>query len=172
MEENQPKTGTFSLNYGLILGLIGVAFGLMLYSMDAHYTQNPATTVISIAIMLGVTSWGIFNFRKANSGYLTLSQALKIGAGIALISGIISILYTMLLANVLDPEFVAKVMDNRMAEMEASGELTAAQIQQQKEMGIKYFWMGYPIILIINILIGLVIGLVAGLILKKEKPAY
>jgi hypothetical protein len=39
-------------------------------------------------------------------------------------------------------------------------------------MGIKYFWIGYPFILIINIIIGLVIGLIGGLIFKKQKPAY
>ena len=172
MEETQPKTGKFSLNYGLILGGISVVFGLMLYSMDAHYTQDPATTIISILIMVGITAWAIFNFRKANGGYLSLGQALKIGAGIALIAGIIGVLYTILLANVIDPDFAAKVMDNRLADAAASGDLTPEQIQQQKEMGIKFFWMGYPFIIIINILIGLVIGLVAGLILKKEKPAY
>jgi hypothetical protein len=144
----------------------------MLYSMDAHYTQDTATTIIGMLIMVGITAWGIFNFRKANGGYLSLGQALKLGAGIALIAGIISVLYTILLANVLDPEFPAKVMENRLAEAAANGDLTTEQFEQQKEMGIKFFWMGYPFIIIINILIGLAIGLVTGLILKKEKPAY
>lgn len=172
MEENQPKTGKFSFNYGLILGLIGVVFSLMLYTMDAHYSQDTATTIIGILIMVGITAWAIFNFRKANGGYLSLGQALKLGAGIALISGVISVLYTILLANVIDPEFPAKVMESRLADAAANGDLTPEQLQQQKEMGIKFFWMGYPFIIIINILIGLVIGLVTGLILKKEKPAY
>ncbi|MGB5271086.1 MAG: DUF4199 domain-containing protein, partial [Eudoraea sp.] len=91
MEENQPKTGKFSLNYGLILGAIGVIFGIMLYSMDAHYSQDPSNTVISILIMVGVIIWGIINFRKANEGFLTLSEALKLGAGIALVAGIITV---------------------------------------------------------------------------------
>ena len=58
MEENQPKVGKFSLNYGLILGLISVVFGIMLFTMDAHYSQDPANTVISIVIMVAVTIWG------------------------------------------------------------------------------------------------------------------
>ncbi len=143
-----------------------------MYSMDAHYSQDPATTIVSILLMVGIIAWAIFNFRKANNGYVTLGEAVKIGAGISLVAGIITVLYTILLANVIEPDFPAKVMDLRLAEMEAKGQLTSDQIAQQKEMGIKFFWVGYPVILIINTLIGLVIGLLTGLILKKQKPAY
>ncbi|MCX2720235.1 DUF4199 domain-containing protein [Lentiprolixibacter aurantiacus] len=170
MEDQQPKTGKFSLNYGLILGALGVAFGLMLYSMDAHTSQDISNTIIGLVMMVAVVIWGIYAFRNANGGFLTISQALKLGAGIALISAIISIVYTIFLSNVLDPEFTAKIMDARMAELEAGGQYSAEQIQQQKEMGIKFFWFGYPVILIVNVLIGLVIGLIGGLILKKAKP--
>ena len=167
MDSNQPKTGKFSLNYGLILGALGVVFGLMLYYAEAHTTQSPAVTVISIVMMVAVTFWGINNFKKANGGYLKVGQALKLGAGIALIAGIITVLYTIFVANVLDPDFASKIMDARLAEAAAEHGLTQEQVQQQKDMGIKFFWMGYPVILIFNILLGLVIGLVAGLILKK-----
>ncbi len=172
MEEKQPKTGKFSLNYGLILGALSVVFAVMLFTMDAHTSQDTSTTIIGIVMMVAIIFWGIFAFRKANGGFLTIGQALKIGAGIALISGIIYIIYLLVLTNVLDPDFAAKVTEARLAEVEASGQLTAEQLAQQKEMSIKYFWFGYPVILIFNILIGLVIGLIAGLILKKAKPEY
>jgi len=172
MEENQPKTGKYSLNYGLILGAISVVFAIMLYSMDAHTSQDPSNTVISIVIMVGVIFWGIISFRKANGGFLTISEALKLGAGIALVAGIIGVLYTILLANVLDPEFAVKIAENQKAAGEAAGQMTDAQIQQQYDGTVNYFWVSYPIILIFNIIVGLLIGLVGGLILKKAKPDY
>jgi hypothetical protein len=172
MEENQPKIGKFSLNYGLILGLISVVYGVMLYSMEAHTTQDTSTQVISIVLMIAITLWGIYNFKKANNGYLTIGEALKLGAGIALVGGIIGVIYLLVLSNVLDPDFAAKATENRLAESAANGDLTPQQLAQQREMGIKYFWIGYPFILIINIIIGLVIGLIGGLIFKKQKPAY
>ncbi len=46
MEQNKPKVGKFSLNYGLILGAISVVFGLMLYSMDAHANQDTSTQLL------------------------------------------------------------------------------------------------------------------------------
>lgn len=171
MEENQPKTGKFSLNYGLILGVIGVVFGLMLYSMDAHYTQDTSSQVINIVITVAVIMWGIYSYKKANGGFLTLSEALKLGAGIALIAGIIGIIYILFLSNVLDTEFIEKLADAQRAKGEEAG-IPSEQLQQQYDGTINYFWVSYPIILIFNIIIGLAIGLVGGLILKKAKPDY
>ncbi len=172
MESNTPKIGKFSLNYGLILGGIGVVFAVMLFMADAHTSQSPVNSVVSIVLSVAVIFWGILSFRKANGGFLAVGQALKLGAGIALIAGIVSVLYTILLSNVLDPDFASKMMDARMAEAAAESNLTPEQLQQQKEMGLKFWWVGYPVILIVNIIIGLVIGLVGGLIFKKAQPDY
>ncbi|MEM6893319.1 MAG: DUF4199 domain-containing protein [Bacteroidota bacterium] len=172
MEQIQPKTGKFSLNYGLILGGISVVFGVLLFTQDLHTSQSPGLMIFSIILMAAVTFLGIMAFKKANETYLTLSQALKIGAGIALIGGIIGIIYNLVLINVLDPDTPAKIMDARLGPSLESGEITQEQFTQQKEQGIQYWWMGYPFILIINIVIGLILGLISGLILKKAKPAY
>lgn len=171
MESKKPTTGKYSLNYGLILGGLGVVFGLMLYFADAHTSQSPVTQVISIVLSVGVIFWGLLQFKKANDGYLTIGQALKLGAGIALIAGIIQVLYTIFLANVLDPEFTSKIMDMRMEEAVAAGTIPADQVQQSKEMGEKFFWFGYPVMVIVSVIFGLVIGLVGGLIFKKSPEA-
>ncbi len=169
MENTPPSTGKYSLNYGLLLGAVGVAFQLMLYFVDAHTdTQNPVVTVVNIVISVSVIFWGIFSFKKANGGYLKIGEALKLGAGIALIAGIIQVIYTIFLSNVLDPEFASKIMDMRMAEAAEQGQMTSDQIEQAKEMGKKFFWFGYPVMLIVSVIFGLIIGLVGGLIFKKS----
>ncbi|MDM9630581.1 DUF4199 domain-containing protein [Robiginitalea aurantiaca] len=172
METSKPKIGKFSLNYGLILGGLGVVFGFMLFMSDAHTSQSPVNSIIGIVMMIGVIFWGILNFRKANGDLLKTGEAVKLGAGIALVAGILSVIWTLILTNVLDPDFASKTMDARLAEAAAEGNFTPEQLQQQKEMGMEYFWVGYPVILIFNILIGLIIGLVGGLIFKKAAPDY
>ena len=172
MDEQQPKTGKFSLNYGLILGLVSVVFGVMLYTQDLHTSQSPALMIIGIVLAAVITFLAIAAFKKANGGYLSLGEALKIGAGIALIAAIVGILYNFVLVNYIDPDAPSKIMDARLGPALESGQMTQQQFDMQKEQSIKYWWMGYPVILIINILIGLVLGLVTGLILKKAKPAY
>lgn len=171
MEPNKPTTGKYSLNYGLILGGIGVVFMLMLFFADAHTAQTPVTQVINIALSVGIIFWGLVQFKKANDGFLTIGQALKLGAGISLVAGIISVLYVIFLSNVLDPDFASKIMDARMAETAAEGNMTPEEIQRGKEMGERFFWFGYPVMLIVSVLFGLVIGLVGGLIFKKSPEA-
>ncbi len=172
MEQQSPKTGTFALRYGLLLAGIGLVFQLMLYSMNMHYQRNWVLGIIGLLIMVAFISIGIFQYKKANSGILSLGQALKVGVGISLVSGIIAILYQYILASFIDPEFVQKTLEFQANKALEAGKINAEQFRQQIDMGKKFFWMGYPIGLIITILIGLIISLIAGLIMKKSPKAY
>ena len=169
MEDQQPKIGKFSLNYGLILGGLGVAFGLMLFSMDAHVGgDSTVQNVISIGLMVAIVFWAIISFRKANAGNLTIGQGVKLGAGIAVVAAVISVIYVIFLANVLDPEFAVKTAELTKAALEERGDVPQEAIQQQYQGTIDYFWVAYPVILIFNTIIGLIVGLVGGLIFKKS----
>ena len=170
MEDQQPKIGKFSLNYGLILGGLGAAFSLMLFSMDAHVGGDSSVQqIVGIVLMIAITFWGIISFRKANGGLLSIGQGLKLGTGIALVAAIISVIYLYLMANVLDPDFITKTAEASRAALEARGDVPQEMIQQQYQNTIDYFWFAYPFILIINIILGLIIGLVGGLIFKKSE---
>ncbi|WP_225901846.1 DUF4199 domain-containing protein [Zobellia barbeyronii] len=173
MEESKAETGKFAFNYGLLVGGIGIAFGIMLYTMDMHYerglaVQGTQTLILVVGIVLG-----IYQFKKSNLNYLTISEALKVGAGVALIAGILGILYFYVFSSYVEPEYMDKMYE--IAKQEAlvdNPKLTEEEIDKGIEMQKSFSWMSYPIILIMNILIGLVVGVITGLILKKEKPAY
>ena len=156
------------MNYGLILGGVSVVFGLMLYSMDAHTSQDTSNTVIGIVLAVGVVIWALINFRKANAGLLSLGQAIKLGIGICLVSGVIYLVYLIFLSKVLDPDFITKIAENTKAAAQEAGVMTEAQIEQQYQGTIDYFWISYPFILIASIIQGLIIGLIGGLIFKKS----
>ena len=173
MEENQPKTGKFALNYGVLLGVVIVVFSLMLFSLDMHYDQGWAIRSVSLALSLAAILFGISQFKKANEGFLNISQALKVGTGIALIAGIIGLIYFFVLSNVIEPDYMDKMYEiGKVQAMADNPQLTEEQIDQGIEMQKSFAWVTYPIILIINIVIGLVFGLIGGLIMKKQKPAY
>ena len=171
METQTLTTGKQSLNYGLLLGAVGVAFNFMLYTVDAHTTQSPVIQVVNIVISVAIIFWGILGFKKSNGGFLKMGEALKLGTGMSLIAGILQIGYTLLLVNVLDTGFVRKVIEMRMAEAAQQNGMTPEQIEQGIEMGIKFFWFGYPVMLIVSVIFGLIIGLVGGLIFKKSPEA-
>ncbi len=173
MEENQPKTGKFALNFGALTGLVGVVFAIMLFTMDLHYEQGVGVQITQTLILAAGIVLGIIQYKKAGNGFLTISQALKVGAGVALIAGIIGLIWFFTLTNVLEPEYMNKMYEiGKVTAMEQNPTLTEEQIDQGIEMQKGFAWLSYPIILIINIVIGLVVGLITGLILKKQEAAY
>ncbi|MDA9144800.1 DUF4199 domain-containing protein, partial [Flavobacteriaceae bacterium] len=106
MENQQGSLKTTMITYGLILGGISVVFQLMLFFLDMHYQQPPAVGIISIVIMVGVLIYAFIQFKKQNEGFISLSEALKIGLGISLISALIGTVYSLILTNVLDPDTI------------------------------------------------------------------
>ncbi len=173
MEDQQIKplkTGSFALKYGIFLGLISVAFAIMLFTMDLHYQRSTTNTIISIVIIVFMVVIAIYQFKKENSGYLTLGQALKIGLGVALIAAIISVIYTIVLFNVLDPDFMDKSFEyTKDTILEQNPNITEQQLEQNRKIQKNFAWVAYPVILIFNLFAGFVISLIAGLIMKKTK---
>lgn len=170
--ENQPKTGKYALKFGLIAGVIGLVFGLMLFFQGLHYEQSAVATVINISILFAAVAFGVNQFKKDNEGYLKLSDALKIGTGAALIGAIIGLAWYFLLSNdIVEPGYMDKAMDiAKEKAMENNPQMTDEQWDQGVAMQKKFMWLAYPIGLIFNAILGLVAGLVFGLILKKERP--
>ncbi len=119
MENQQSSIKSTMITYGLILGGISVVFRLMLFFLDMHYQQPPAVGIVSIVIMIGLLVYAFIQYKKENEGFLSLSEALKIGLGISLISAIIGIVYSFILTEVLDPATVQKTLDFQFETMRA-----------------------------------------------------
>jgi hypothetical protein len=169
MEGNQPTTGKYALNFGLITGAVGVVFGVMLYTMDMHYERGWAVQGTQVAILAAGIIFGIIQFKKANAGFLTLSEALKLGAGIGLIAALLGLAYFFILSSVIEPEYMDKVFEiGKQQAMVDNPKITEEQMDQSIEMQKKFAWVSYPIIIIMNIVIGLIVGLIGGLIMKKQ----
>lgn len=173
MEKSPLKTNSFALRYGLILGLISVVFGLMIYFLEMHYQNNTKIGIVSLLISSVVIILGLLAFRKANQGFISLSQALKTGLGIALVSGIISVLYQIILVTVIDPDTIQKTIDFQIDKIKMEQpELPAQTLNQIESMQKK---LTSPAIMaaigiIFSLFFGFIISLIAGLIVKKSRP--
>lgn len=173
MEENKLTIKSTILTYGLILGGISVAFNLMLYFLETHYQQNAAAGYVGIALIIGVLMYAFIVFKKHNEGYLSLSEALKIGLGISLIAGLIGVLYTFVLSEFLDPDMMNKALDLQFEKMRVENpEMSQEQLDMSREMADKF---SSPLLrsafqLIGALFIGFIISLIGGLIVKKSRP--
>ncbi|MDA0779660.1 MAG: DUF4199 domain-containing protein [Bacteroidetes bacterium] len=167
--ETSPKLGTYNYRFGLIAAGIGIVFSLMLYFMDMIYNQSPIIQAINILIPSTLAVLAIQNFKKDNDGFLSIKQSIKIGVGVFLVAGIIGLVYFTLFINTIEPDFISNTAQMQAdALREARPELEESMIQMQQENTEKFFYVGFPVILIFNLFIGLIIGLVTGLFTKKS----
>ena len=171
MRTNTPTIRYFAYKYGIIISIITIAFSLMIYFMDLTYSGSRVPQIVNYVVSAACIIIAIISFRTANGGLLSLGQAVKLGTGTALISGIITVFYMLLFANVIEPDFVEKLGTEVNAKQIADKypQLTSEQIQQQVDMQAQFFWIIYPIILISSCFYGLVIGFLTGLFTKKSQ---
>lgn len=173
MEYKKNTTAKTALNFGLLLGGINIVYGLMLYFLDMHYQQETATSLIGYALLIGLILWGIIQFKKSNEGYISLSEALKTGVGTALISAIIICIYTIIMIQYLDTEFLDKTIEYQKQKIlqdnpEISVENVNKMFDMQKEFSGPFIISGF--IIIFNLFFGFILSLIVGLIVKKSKP--
>ena len=173
MENQKITTAKTALNFGFILGGVSLVYSLMLFFLDIHYQGETATSLIGYALLIGLVLWAIMHFKKNNDGYISLSEALKTGVGTALISAIIVCIYTIVMIQYLDPEFLDKSIEYQKQKMlqenpEISVESVNKMFDMQKEFSGPFIISGF--IIILNLFFGFIISLIVGLIVKKSKP--
>lgn len=176
MEENKTTTAKLALKYGLIIGAIGVVFNLMLYSQDLHYQIDLQRLLINLIMgILFVVVASIFamkEFKKSNNGLMSLGEGLKIGVGLSLISGVIGIIFNLILTEVIDPDTTKKALDFAVESMRDAG-MTESQIDQRmKGQGEPNYPLQIGVGLIASIVLGFIGSLVPALILKKQEEVY
>ena len=173
MNDQNSSTKSIIINYGIILGSISVLFQLMLFFLDMHYKNDSTAGIVSLIIMIGVLLYSFISYKKINLGYLSLSEAIKIGLGVSLISALITIIYTQILINFLDPETMQKSLDLSMDTMRSENpEIPQEALETARSIQEK---MSSPLIfsavqIIFSLFFGFIISLIGGLVVKKSKP--
>jgi hypothetical protein len=171
MEENKPKTGKIALTYGLILGAISVIFMLMLYSLDMHYQGGPMVMGVSIVITIAVIVIGMIQFKKANNGFISFGQGLKVGVGIGLIGGIIGIIFNQVMSGLIDPQMMEKAMEYQRGMLLETTKMTPEQVDTQMEMAKKFSTPSMQVVfgLVYSVVGSFLYSLIPALLLKRSE---
>src|SRR5680860_1327177 len=111
MEIQKVEAKKFVLNFGILFGILSVIMGVIMYVTNAYIDPSLIYAAISYLILIGVISYGINAFKTENNGFLNLADALKVGIGIAVIGGIITAIWSYLLMNYIEPEYMSQVME-------------------------------------------------------------
>ena len=104
---------------------------------------------------------------------MSLGQGIKIGLGTSVISGVMGVVYFLILSNILDPEMMNKALEMGMNQfMDQNPEASEEMIDQVKSMQEKFTGpvITSSFILIFSLFFGLIFSLITGLILKRNRP--
>jgi hypothetical protein len=142
----------------------------MLFFLGAHYENSTSTQIINALIQFSGITIACLAFKKANSNTITWGETRKIGTGISLIIAILSIVYTLLLTNFLEPDFMNKVLELSYYDtMEKNPEFLAnMSLNEFIDVSMPWTYLTYPFILFFSVLFGFVYSVILGLFIKSK----
>jgi len=171
--ENQKSTSTsLMLNYGLILGFISILIAVANFAFGDVYEPHWGMQVVSMAATIIIIVFGLKKIKENNAGFLSLSESLKTGLGIALISGIVFVVYFFVFVNYIEPDYFANAL--KVAEatiLETYPNWSDEQIEGAMDMSKKLSGIGMTaaMVMVMSLFFGFIISLIAGLIMKKTE---
>ena len=171
MENQEIAPKQIMLNYGLLLGFASILISVALYAMGKTYEPHWSVSVISTAITVVIVILSIKKIKEINGGFLSLSEALKTGLGIALISGLIYAAYNLIFTNFIEPEFFNRMLEVQQQKMiESYPNFTDEQLESSMEMAKKMSgpFISSAFIIVGSLFFGFIISLIGGLIMKKS----
>ncbi|MCX7987128.1 MAG: DUF4199 domain-containing protein [Bacteroidales bacterium] len=159
-------------NYGLITGLILVAYTLLLYITGQ--LMNKGLGYISLVILAACLYIFTKQYRdKINGGTLTYGQGFSVGVLTGIFAGILSAFFSLILYMYIDPSLVDKQLSIAEQDM-----LSRGMSEEQVEMAINMTkkWMTPGMMFLSGILsmafLSALISLITAAILKKNPSPF
>lgn len=170
--ENDISVSKYALNFGLLLGLIAIAFNVIGYVTGAMLSGDTWYQWIFYLVFAVFIFFTVYNYRSKNGGFMTFTQALKVGVLTAVISGLISAIYNYFFLTVIEPDLLNEIFVKAEEKMlQDNPELTSEQL----EMGLGIMrkmanpLVGGSVLIAFSAFFGFIYSLIAGLIWKFER---
>jgi hypothetical protein len=167
MEQN-VNAWKANLTNGLILGLIGVVYTLVMYFLDL--TFNKVQGYVFLLILIVTLFYLVKSYRDNYlHGYITYGQAVGAGVIIFLYYSIIMAVFIYILYAVIDPGLVGKQLafsEEVVAKRGMPQEAMDAYMKIQKKF-VKPEIIA-PVGIIINMISGTIMSLIASIFVRKE----
>lgn len=161
------------IKYGVILGVLSIITNVIMYVTDSYLSPHWSFGVIAFLMTIAIIILAFKTFKESNGGFLKLGQALKIGLGVALISAVLSVMWTLVLTQVLEPNYTELALEaGRNAIIEGYPDMSDAQIDQALSFQEPFTKIGFmiPVAIMMSLFFGFIISLIGGLIMKNENP--
>lgn len=168
--ENQVNSKNLIVNKGLTLGAAMVLFSLVMYATGNLLEPHWSGSLITSVLFIGIVVWGIKSFKSENGGFLSWGQGVKIGVGIAILAGLINVVYTYVLMNFIEPDLMNQMMEVQN-QMYIDAGMTEEQIENTNEMSKKFQSPGITAAMgiIAYAIGGFIVSAIGAAIMKKSE---
>ncbi len=170
MEHQKPSIKPIAYTYGIYLALLSISGIVILYVLNEE--KNWIISLISFLITIVIYYYGISKYKKENANVLSIKDALKVGMGMAVISGVISAIYAVIHYGIIAPEFMEGIREKAMDEMlsknpDMEGEALEMGTKMVNMFTSKFFMA--TMFMISSLFFGFIISLITGAIMKNDK---
>ena len=169
--EKEPSVASVALKYGLLFGLIGVVYQVIIMVTDLgdnRWLSSLAYIILIVGIVLAMKS-----YKEQNFGYMSYGQGLGIGTLLAAVFGFLTGLFTWVYTAFVDTTYMARMMEKQRVQMLEQG-LTDEQIDAGMAMA-ENFQGPLTMILggtVITLIIGFILSLIISAIMKNSRPEF
>ena len=164
--------------HGVILGLIGISVNVLLYFMGPEYMVKLWVGLINLLLTIGLLIFFGIMYRRSIGGYMNYWNAYVASVIMMCISGVLGVIYGIVLFHVIDPELPMKMHDaimqstvNWMQDFKVPQEKIDQIIDQMQKQGSNEFTIGRQLLGFVWIAVasGIFSFLIAAFT-KKRKP--
>jgi Protein of unknown function (DUF4199) len=168
MEQRDAATSSLvtarssGVRYGFFLGLVIVAYFLILTSLGIHVTEG-FWLWFKYVFIIAAIYFAQRYFKYHNGALMEFGQGVSISARIGLIFGLMDACVRYVYLKFIDPSFIQKMQDIQVAEMQREG-LSETEIKQA--VGITSLFMNPEFVSFIVFISAVLGAIIVGLVLS------
>ncbi len=170
MEESteQPTTKSVAMKWGIINGLIGIIFFLIL---DFTGLSQSPVQYFGLVITIAIIFLAHKEFKDLGDGFMSYGKGLGIGTLISVISSAISSLFMYVYVSFVNPAYIDAVKDKQITDMQNRG-MSDAEIDQAMQFSSGFMSpVAITIFAVIGgIFFGFILSLLVSIFTKNNNP--
>lgn len=158
-----------NLANGLILGLVGIVYNLVIYFLDL--TLNKSVTYIFLVLSVFLLYYFIRSYRDNYlHGNITYGQSVGAGVIIFLYYSIIAAVFTYILYKIIDPGLIDKTLAMAEEQMIKSGRVPEGSVETAMSFQRKFMRPEIiaPFSILGTMIYGTIISLIVSIFTRKE----
>ena len=173
-----PLVRKIGMKYGLMLAAISSGYYLVAYLFDENLFANMWMGLIIMVVAFSLLIMSVVTLKKEQGGYVKFKDAASVFTFSWIINVAVSIVITILLFHVIDPELGDRVkemtIESTVSMLEKFGtpqeamDEAIAKIKETDQFAIGEIFQGN----LISIVFALIMGLIVAAFFKKEKPVF